>query len=125
MPGKQLRQIPASEWVTYPEPYKEALRKFGAVPVNDPFIRMGTEQHKIWVLYGGRGGGKPDATADHLILESRTEKYMKCYYGRKVYETVRHSCFETLVAAIKKMGLESEFTFSEAENSSMIITHRE
>ena len=49
------------------------------------------------------------------------DDYFKCYYGRKVFDTVRGSCFATLIYCIKKNGLEDLFHFSEAETSSMVI----
>lgn len=120
---KELRPILASEWVTFNEAAKAGLLAFGGVPVNDVFMPLWERDPAVWVLRGGRGGGKSEAVCDRLIADCRAEKYFKCYYGRKVFDTVRGSCFETLVSCIKKLGLEREFHFSEANTSSMIITH--
>lgn len=120
---KELRPILASEYVTFNAVAKAGLVQFGGVPVNDVFMPMWEREAKIWVLYGGRGGGKSEAVVDRLIAESRKPGYFKCYYGRKVFDTVRGSCFATIVASIKKLGLEREFRFSEADSSSMMITH--
>lgn len=78
----------------------------------------------ILLLFGGRGGGKSEAVCDKLLDDCLNEEYFKCYYGRKVFDTVRGSCFATLVYCIKKNKIEHLFRFSEAENSSMIITCR-
>lgn len=121
--GKALRAVAASEWVTFNDAARAGLLQFGAVPVNDIFLPLWRENMSIWVLRGGRGGGKSEAVCDRLIADCRSEAYFKCYYGRKVFDTVRGSCFETLVSCIKKLGLESEFHYSEANTSSMIITH--
>lgn len=120
-----LRPIRASEFVTFNEVAKSALLRYGGVAVNDVFLPLWEQNPKIWILRGGRGGGKSEAVADRLIEDCRTEKYFKCYYGRKVFETVRHSCFETLYTSIEKLGKQKEFSYSKANSSSMIITHLE
>lgn len=102
---------------------KLALLHSGILPVNDVYLPLFESLASIDLVYGGRGGGKSESIADYLIEESRTEEYFKCYYGRKVFENVRGSCFDTLVYAIKKRGLQREFHFSEANTSTMIIVN--
>lgn len=123
--GKVLRPIRASEWVTFNDAAKAGLSAFGGFPVNDKFMPLHEVYRKIWLLYGGRGGGKSEGVVDYLLKEAKEQEYFKCYYGRKVFDTVRGSCFETLVTSMKKMGIDKEFHFSEANTSSMIITHRD
>lgn len=120
----KLRPILASEYVTWNPSLQEILRQAGAVPVNDALFQIWQLAYDILLLYGGRGGGKSEAVCDKLLDECLADEYFKCYYGRKVFDTVRGSCFATLVYCIKKNKLESLFKFSEAENSSMIITCR-
>ncbi len=120
----KLRPLPASEWVTFDTPHRDLLQSFGGVAVNDVFLPSWESNYDIGLFYGGRGGGKSEAVCDILLDHCMNEKYFKCYYGRKVFDTVRGSCFATLVYCIKKNKLEDEFHFSEADTSSMVIVHR-
>lgn len=113
--------VRASEWVSFTENNKAALRIVGGVEVNDKLMPLWEEQHKIWLLFGGRGGGKSEGVFDKSIDDCLTLPYFNCYYGRKVWDTVRESCFETIVASIRKQKKEHLFSFSEADNSSLII----
>lgn len=123
LPSLKKRVLGASEFVNFPVPYQELLRSGGAVPVNDVLLPIWEKElADLYLTYGGRGGGKSEAWADRLLDWCLTDKYFKCYYGRKVFDNVRDSCFATLVACIKKNKLEAYFKFSEADNSSMIIT---
>lgn len=117
------RLIKASEFFSFDEAHRELLLLGGALPYNDIFEPCWIDNYDIMLLYGGRGGGKSEQVADQLLDECRSEKYFNCYYGRKVFDTVHGSCFETLIAAIKKNKLEHEFKYSEADNSQMVITH--
>lgn len=117
-----LRTIPASEFVTFDPVYQNILKQHGCVVVNDKLLPIWKFDYDILLLFGGRGGGKSEAECDVLLQECMNEEYFKCYYGRKVYDTVRGSCFATLVYCIKKNKLEDLFHFSEADTSSMIIT---
>lgn len=98
------------------------LRKHGAVPVNDAIFPLWEDSFDILLLYGGRGGGKSEAVCDKLLDECINDEYFKCYYGRKVFDTVRGSCFATLDYCIKKNKLGHLFSYSTADTSSMIIT---
>lgn len=101
---------------------QQQVIKTGIVPVNDIFMPIWMRTSDIHLLFGGRGGGKSEAVFDRLLNNCLTDKYFRCYYGRKVFDTVRGSCFKTLVESIKKLGLEDQFLYSEADNSSMVIT---
>ncbi len=119
--------VPASGWfqttTLLTEGELRALLYCGILPVNDKMEPLFEGNEKITLLYGGRGGGKSEGVADRLIDDCINEKYFKCYYGRKVFEDVRGSCFATLIESIKKRGLEKDFRFSEADSSSMVIKH--
>lgn len=117
-----LHPVPASNWVNISDHHKALLKSVGAVPVNDVFEPVWYSKAKIKLLRGGRGGGKSEISVDALLNHCLEDKYFKSYYGRKIFDTVRGSCFATLVAAIKKNGLEKYFSYSEANTSSMIIT---
>ena len=93
----------------------------GIYPVNDVFFPVINDESKILLLYGGYGSGKSVFEVDKLIDECLAGDYFRCFYGRKVMDTVRISVFLTLTDRITERGLESRFTYSKAENSSMII----
>lgn len=121
----KLRPIPASEWIGFLHEHREMLQQFGGVAVNDKLLPLWEFDYDILLPHGGRGGGKTEAICDALLHECMNSEYFKCYYGRKVFDTVRGSCFATLVYCIRKSKLEHLFHFSEAENSSMVITCKE
>lgn len=121
-PSKQvLRAIPASDWVTFLPEYKEALLSVGCVPINDIFIPLWRNTNKINLLYGSYGSGKSVFACAELVRCCLETKYFKCYYGRKVFDTVRGSVFATLTDTIEDLKLTKYFTYSKADNSSMII----
>jgi phage terminase large subunit len=118
----KLRPVPASQWVTI-EPHKrELLSQYGGVAVNDVFLPLWNSDSKIKLSRGSRGSGKSEVVVDKWLDECLTQPYMKGLYGRKIYDQVRGSCFDSFVAGIKKNKLQNYFTFSEANTSSMIIT---
>lgn len=86
------------------------------------FYPLWQEDADVWLLRGGRGGGKSEVVCDKLLDKALTDKYARCYFGRKVFEDVRGSIYKTLIESIKKQKLEKWFTYSEADHSTMIIT---
>lgn len=121
----QLRPVKASGFVSViPQEDRAALMRAGIAPVNDVFWELWQRRSKLWLLYGGRGGGKSEAVFDRLLDNALRDDYFKCYYGRKIFDTVRGSCFETLVASIDKLGLKSDFRYSTADNSTMVVKCR-
>ncbi|GEO08744.1 phage terminase large subunit [Segetibacter aerophilus] len=118
----ELLPIKASAFVKLPAQAQEDLVASRVVAVNDALFPIWELNYDICLLFGGRGGGKSEAKCDVLLHECLTQEYFKCYYGRKVYDTVRGSCFATLIYCIKKNKLTHLFQFSEADSSSMIIT---
>lgn len=118
----KLRPVPASEFLSFSPEHQDLLKSFGAVPVNDKLMPLWDLDYDIALPHGGRGGGKSEGEADVLLQECMNNEYFKCYYGRKVFDTVRESCFATLIYCIKKNGLDHLFHYSDANTSSMIIT---
>lgn len=116
--------VKASKWVKLDREDQDLTKSLGIFPVNDAFVPIWEKDYDILLAFGGRGGGKSEQLCQLLITECRNEEYFKCYYGRKVFDTVRGSCFETLIHNIKQMGVEDEFHFSEAATSSMKIIHK-
>lgn len=120
---KVLKPIRASEFTKFPKPVQNGLKELGGLPLNDCFFDDYLRYEKIKLYYGGFGSGKSIFIAQDLIEKSRILPYFKCYYGRKVFDTVRGSCYETLYETIEDLGLQSEFHYSKANTSSMVITH--
>lgn len=118
----QLYPVKASEWVNFTPNNKALLKSVGGVPVNDVFMPIWENPADMHLLRGGRGGGKSQAVFEKQIEKSLTQKYHKCYYGRKVLDTVRGSCFDTICDSIEEMGLKRFFHYSRANTSSMVIT---
>lgn len=117
-----LRPVAASEYLSFEESYKELIRQFHGIPVNDKLLPIWAFDYDILLLFGGRGGGKSEAICDALLEECLSEEYFKCYYGRKVFDTVRGSCFATLIYCIEKNNLTHLFHYSDSTSSGMIIT---
>lgn len=90
-------------------------------PVNDVFFPVISDDSKILLLFGGYGSGKSVFIVDKLIDECIENEYFRCFYGRKVFDTVRISVFLTITDRIEERKLSHLFQFSKAENSSMII----
>lgn len=117
--------VKASKWFALDESDRLLVRQLGAFPINDVFAPIWEKKdYDILLSYGGRGGGKSEHICQLLITKCRNSSYFKCYYGRKVFDTVRGSCFETLVHNIEAMGYKDEFSYSTANTSSMKITHK-
>ena len=104
------------------ENYKE-LYDASIFPINDVFQPLFTKDFDVFLGFGGRGGGKTDHVAYHLIEECINDPYFSCYYGRNVFDTVRGSFHSTLITCIELLHLESEFTYSKAPNGTLEILH--
>lgn len=118
---EQLLPIKGSVYSKLPQRAKQDLILSGAVPVNDVFFDTWEDESKILLLFGGFGSGKSVFLVDKLINECLTAEYFRCFYGRKIYDTVRISIFLTITDRIEELGLQHKFTYSKADNSSMII----
>lgn len=110
----------ASQWIKLPEHHQQTLLS-EFCPVNDHYIPLWTNTNKINLLYGSYGSGKSVFVADLLVDKCLEDKYFRCYYGRKILDTVRGTVFKTLTDRIKDRKLEKFFTFSDAPNGSMNI----
>ena len=103
-----------------PDEQKLAI-KGGIMPVNDMLMPMHKQTSDVWLLRGGRGGGKSEGVYDRLINNCLNDEYFNCYFGRKIWDTVHETCFETIYTSIEKLGLSKHFRYSTADNSSMVI----
>jgi len=123
---RELEKIRASEFYSFPSMVRDELRRLkGGIVINDCFWDDFGTRDKIKLYFGSYGSGKSIFIVQDLIEKCRHDKYFKCYYGRKVFDTVRGSCFETIYETIEELGLEDEFHYSKANTSSMVIVHKE
>lgn len=122
---QESKTIKASKFVTLPPEIKQKLVGSGLViPINDKFFPHFGNRNKLVLIYGSYGNGKSKFVAQDLIEKCRQDKYFKCFYGRKVFNEVRKSFFDELATEIEERGLTNEFSYSRADNSTMIITHK-
>lgn len=121
-----MRQAPvkASAFVKLPPEVQTLLVSNGAVPINDVYLPLWDCEDKIILLYGGYGSGKSVFIADLIIDRLMNSEYFRCFYGRKVYDTIRDSIFKTITDRIEERGLTSQFIYSTSDNSSMRIRSR-
>jgi phage terminase large subunit len=118
---KKITPVRSSGFIKLPEDMQKIAISNGIIPINDVFYNHWNDDSKILLLYGGYGSGKSVFEVDKLLDECMNAEYFRCFYGRKVFDTVRISVFLTLTDRINERGLEDDFHFSKAENSSMII----
>jgi phage terminase large subunit len=121
-----MRQDPfkASKFLSKNKELQKLAVLSGAVPVNDIFFDLWNDLSKILLLYGGFGSGKSVFIVDMLLNKCLNDEYFRCFFGRKTFEAVRSSVFQTITDRIEERGLQGQFIYSKADNSSMIIKCR-
>lgn len=117
----ELKAVKASGWKILPYSVKESMLIMGAVPVNDIFLPLWRNENRINLLYGSYGSGKSVFIVDELIRCAIENKYFRCYFGRKVLDTVRGTVHKTITDRIKELKKEKLFYFSDKPNGSMNI----
>lgn len=120
-----MKPLEASIFRTLPDDLKDQLIRSNVVPVNDSLMPLWGNTHGILLLYGSFGSGKSVFLVDELLNKCIENKYFRCYFGRKVLDSVRGTIFQTIVDRIKELHKEHLFSFSEAPNGSMEIRHKE
>lgn len=120
----RLAPVKASGFLKQSKEIQSLAIANGAVPVNDIYFPHWNDNSKILLLYGGYGSGKSVFFVDKLLDECLNDSYFRCFYGRKIYDTVRMSVFLTITDRIEERGIVNEFLYSKADNSSMIIKAR-
>lgn len=109
-----------------PKELQAELLKNHFVPVNEVFYNTYlSRDFDILLLFGGFGSGKSVVASDMLIDACLIDPYFKCFYGRKIFDTVRWSIFDTIVDRIEERGLKNHFDYSRKPNSSMVIACRD
>jgi phage terminase large subunit len=117
----KLKPLEASLFKPLPDTLKQQLIRSGVVPVNDIFLPVWDNRSPIILLYGSYGSGKSVFIVDKLIDKAINNEYFRCYFGRKIFDTVRGTVFKTITDRIKELHKEHLFTFSDAPNGSMVI----
>ena len=93
------------------------------IPISEKFMPVWNCEDQIILQYGSYGSGKSFFNADDLINKCINNNYFRCYYGRKIFNSIRGSVFITIVEQIEKHNLKHEFSYSLAPTSNMIIKH--
>lgn len=119
-----MKPLEASLFKPLDADLKELLVRSNVVPVNDVFLPIWTAQDKVILLYGSYGSGKSVFIADKWIDKALNQKYFRGYFGRKVFDTVRGTVFQTIIDRIRELHKEHLFSFSDKPNGSMAITCR-
>jgi len=117
--------VKASKFIQLSTEERKALVSSGKfIPINDKFLPYFGNRDSVVFLYGSYGNGKSKFACQDLVEKCRTDKYFKCFYGRKIFDRVRSTIFDELATEIEERGLTNEFSYSRSDNSTMIITHK-
>jgi len=118
----QLKTANHSDLLKLPEEIQKLLYRKSVVPIVDQFSSMWGHRDPIIIFAGSYGSGKSFFASDDLINKCLNDNYFRCFYGRKVYDTIRGSIFPTIYEQIEAHNLKG-FQYSKANTSSMIIEH--
>jgi PBSX family phage terminase large subunit len=116
-----VKPLEATLYKPLPDDLKEKLILSGVIPVNDIYLPLWENNNKINLLYGSYGSGKSVFIIDVLINRCLTDKYFRCYFGRKILDTVRGTVFKTIIDRIRDLKKQEFFYFSDKPNGSMQI----
>ncbi len=120
-----MKPLEASLFKPLEPDLKDKLIRSNVVPVNDAFLPVWYKDSKIILLYGSYGSGKSVFIVDKWIDKALTQPYFRGYFGRKVFDTVRGTVFQTITDRIKELHKEHLFSFSDKPNGSMNIVCRQ
>lgn len=121
----KTKLLEASLYKKLPPEVRGAMLASGVIPVNDVLLPYFGNREKIFTLYGSYGSGKSVFFAEDLIDKCQNDPYFRCYFGRKVLDTVRGTVFQTLIDTIRDLKREKFFDFSDKPNGSMVIRCKE
>ncbi len=79
----------------------------------NPFVEL-YRPHRVKAFYGGRGSGKSWAVARALVTLSNLAS-LRVLCCREIQNSIRESSYQLLKDTVISLGLESKFTFLEAE----------
>jgi PBSX family phage terminase large subunit len=80
------------------------------IDINECYSPYLNNQTPILLLFGSAGSGKSVFTCQKLVLRMLTEKNHKFLAIRKIYATLRTSCYAELKTVIDRAGISSYFT---------------
>ena len=116
-----MKPLEASLFKPLQEDLKDQLILSRVVPINDDFLPLWGNTNKINLLYGSYGSGKSVFIVDELIDSCLNDEYFRCYFGRKILQTVRGTVFKTIIDRIVELKKDHLFHYSTQTNGSMII----
>lgn len=79
--------------------------------VNPHFAPIFENRDRYLLLWGGRNSGKSVSTSRKLIYRCLSEPYFRYILIRKVADTVKDSCYQTIKDDVELLGLQDLFTF--------------
>jgi len=68
-----------------------------------------SSRHRYNIMYGGRSSAKSDTASQKMIKLCREEEGFKGVAIRKVYNTLKDSCYSKLITTIERNNWEDEF----------------
>ncbi|MDM5264690.1 PBSX family phage terminase large subunit [Sulfurovum sp. XTW-4] len=88
---------------------------------NDVYVPYYYNVSRYLVLYGGAGSGKSVFVAQKIVFRLLTESNHRFLVVRKVEKTLRDSARDEIIGAIKSMGVDHLFHYSESPTGEMTI----
>lgn len=89
---------------------------------NDVYVPLYMNKSRYLVLYGGAGSGKSVFVAQKLIYRMLSEQGHKFLVVRKVEATIRESARAEIIGAIKSLGVDMLFKYSDTQTGEMTIS---
>ena len=89
---------------------------------NTVYVPYYMNTSRYLVLYGGAGSGKSVFVGQKIVYRMLTESNHKFLVARKVEATIRESARAEIIGAIKSMGVDSLFKYSDAPTGEMTIS---
>ena len=89
---------------------------------NTVYVPYYMNTSRYLVLYGGAGSGKSVFVGQKIVYRMLTESNHKFLVARKVEATIRESARAEIIGAIKSMGVDSLFRYSDAPTGEMTIS---
>src|SRR5690242_19574470 len=117
-----LKTAKHSDLQKLPDDIQKLLYQKSVIPIVDQFYDLWDDDSSELILAGSYGSGKSFFVADMLINRCMSDEYFRCFYGRKVYDTIRGSIFPTIYEQIEAHNIKG-FTYSKANTTSMIIEY--
>ena len=89
---------------------------------NSVYVPYYMNTSRYLVLYGGAGSGKSVFVGQKIVYRILTESNHKFLVARKVEATMRESARAEIIGAIKSMGVDSLFKYSDTPTGEMTIS---